>query len=78
MQKEDLLSSRILFSPREFSALTGLSLRTTTKLIASGELKSIRVGRRRLVHRDELERFARRNHSTAPQPVLVLRKKVGR
>jgi excisionase family DNA binding protein len=78
MQEKTLLCSRVLFSPKEFSTLTGLSLRTTTKLIASGELRSLRVGRRRLVHRDELDRFARRNHSTTPQQGSVLRKKVGR
>jgi excisionase family DNA binding protein len=72
-----MFSSKVLLSLQEVSALTGLSLRTTAKLIASGELKSVRIGRRRLVHRDELERFARRNHSTAPQPASVLRKKVG-
>jgi len=73
-----MLGSKVLLSLQEVSVLAGLSLRTTTKLIASGELKSIRVGRRRLVHRDELERFARRNHSTTPQQKSVLRKKVGR
>lgn len=73
-----MLGKKILLSLKEVSVLVDLSLRTTTKLVASGELKSIRVGRRRLVHRDELERFARLNHSTTPQQGLVLRKKVGR
>jgi len=43
-----MLSSKVLLSLTEVSTLVGLSLRTTTKLIASGEIKSIRVGRRRL------------------------------
>lgn len=73
-----MLSKRILLSLKEVSVLAGLSLRTITKLVASGELKSIRVGRRRLVHRDELDRFALHNHSTTPQRVSVPRKKVGR
>jgi excisionase family DNA binding protein len=73
-----MLSKKILFSLKEVSLLAGLSPRTVTKLATSGELKSIRVGRRRLVHRDELDRFARRNHSTTKQQESVLRKKVGR
>ena len=72
-----MLSSKVLLSLREVSVLAGLSLRTTTKLIASGEIKSIRVGRRRLVPRDELERFARQDHSTDLHEKSVLRKKVG-
>ena len=47
-----MLGKKILLSLKEVSVLVDLSLRTTTKLVASGELKSIRVGRRRLVHRD--------------------------
>jgi excisionase family DNA binding protein len=49
-------------SRREFSDLTGLSLRTTSNLLASHDVYSIRVGRRRLIPRVELERFAKRNH----------------
>lgn len=73
-----MLSNKVLLSLKEVSVLAGLSLRTTTKLIASGEIKSIRVGRRRLVPRDELERFARRDHSTGLQEKSVLPKQVGR
>jgi excisionase family DNA binding protein len=73
-----LLSNKVLLSLKEVSALAGLSLRTTTKLIASGEIKSIRVGRRRLVPRDELDRFARGDHSTGLQEKSVHEKMVGR
>jgi excisionase family DNA binding protein len=73
-----MLSSKVLLSLKEVSVLAGLSLRTTTKLIASGEIKSIRVGRRRLVPRDELERFAQRDHQTDQREKSVLQKKVGR
>jgi excisionase family DNA binding protein len=72
--EQPMLSSKVLLSLKEVSHLTGLSLRTTTKLIGTGEIKSIRVGRRRLVPRDELVRFARRDHSTQSVP----RKRVGR
>lgn len=73
-----MVTEKLLLSLKEFSYIADLSLRTTTKLIASGEIKSIRVGRRRLVHRDELERFARRDHPTDLREKSVLRKKVGR
>ena len=72
-----MLSTKALLSLKEFSFLAGLSLRTTTKLIASGELKSIRVGRRRLVPHTELERFAKQDHSTV-EANTVHQKKVGR
>jgi excisionase family DNA binding protein len=70
----DHVSNRVLLSRKEFSLLTGLSLRTIAKLIASRELLSIRVGRRRLISRAELAKFVRRDHSTESVP----RKKVGR
>lgn len=73
-----MFSQKVLLSLREVSGLVGLSLRTITKLIGLGEIKSIRVGRRRLVPRDELERFARRNHPTENRGKPVPRKKVGR
>jgi excisionase family DNA binding protein len=74
MQKVLLLGSKLLFSRREFSKLTGLSLRTTAKLVALREVESIRVGRRRLIPKHALLGFVRRNHSTQSVP----RKKVGR
>jgi excisionase family DNA binding protein len=49
-------------SRREFSNLTGLSFRTTSKLLASRELYSIRVGRHNLIPRVELEHLAKRDH----------------
>ena len=74
MQKTLLLGSRILFSRRDFSELTGLSLRTIAKLVALREVESIRVGRRRLIPKAALLRFMGRNHSTQS----VSRKQVGR
>ncbi len=65
-----LLTGRVLLSRKEFSSLTGLSLRTTAKLLASCELHSIRVGRRRLILRTELERFTKRDHPTQPDERL--------
>jgi len=80
-----LLAEKVLLSLREFSSLTGLSLRTTSKLVASREVSSIRVGRRRLISRAELDRFALSDHPLtyihkrkASPAKAVLRKKVGR
>lgn len=70
----DQVDCKVLLSCKEFSLLTGLSLRTISKLIASGELRSIRVGRRRLISRLDLTDFIRCDHSTQSAP----QKKVGR
>lgn len=75
MQKSSLLGHKVLFSRREFSSLTGLSLRTIAKLIASREVKSILVGRRRLIPRAEIDRFIKRDHRiSAPTKVALLRR----
>jgi excisionase family DNA binding protein len=74
MQKALLLGSKILFSRRDFSKLTGLSLRTVAKLVALREVESIRVGRRRLIPKSALLRFVERSHRTQSAP----QKKVGR
>jgi excisionase family DNA binding protein len=51
------ISSKLLFDRAEFSALTGLSLRTVANLIADGTVRVKRVGRRTLIPRAELLRF---------------------
>jgi excisionase family DNA binding protein len=48
---------KLLFDRIEFSALTGLSLRTVANLIGDGTLRVKRVGRRTLIPRAELLRF---------------------
>ena len=73
MESNRLCCGRVLFSCREFSALTGLSFRTVSKL-ASRELHSIRVGRPRLIPQMAPLGFVQSNHSTESAP----RKKVGR
>ena len=72
-----MLSNKVLISLPEFSVLASISLRTTAKLISSGELRSIRIGRRRLVPYSELERFTKKDHSTA-EANSVHQKKVTR
>lgn len=59
-----MLSNKVLLSLPEFSVLASISLRTTATLIASGELRSIRIGRRRLVPFSELKRFVEKDHPT--------------
>jgi excisionase family DNA binding protein len=50
---------RLLFSKREAARALAISLRKVDYLISEGKLKTTRIGRRCLVHRNELERFAR-------------------
>ena len=54
-------SDSILVSKRTAAHLLGLSIRSIELLIASKQLVSRKVGRRRLIPRVELERFARRD-----------------
>lgn len=60
------MSGRLLYGKREAASVLGLSLRTVDLLIAAKELKSIRIGRRRMISGRELEQFVRRDHSTRP------------
>jgi excisionase family DNA binding protein len=43
-----------------------VSARTLERSIAVGRLRSSTIGRRRLLHRDDLERFAAAGEETAP------------
>jgi excisionase family DNA binding protein len=52
----------LLLSKRDSAVALGISLRTLETLISVKELKSVRVGRRRLIPRQELEKFTRRDH----------------
>jgi excisionase family DNA binding protein len=54
----------LLSAKREAAHVLGISVRTLETLIALRELKSVRVGRRRLIPRAELERFIRHDHPT--------------
>lgn len=56
---EDKIPFRLLYPvPEVAQLLGGISERQVWRYIDSGELKSQRVGRRRLVHRDDLVAFA--------------------
>lgn len=58
------MNERLLISKREAAAMLGLSVRTIENLIALRELPARRIGRRCLIERHALERFARRDHRT--------------
>lgn len=75
--RNPLLREKLLLSLKEFSVLTGLSPRTTSKLVCLQEVGSIRVGRRRLIPRAELTRFILSDHPTTAVLDAASRKKVG-
>jgi excisionase family DNA binding protein len=60
------VTERLLVSKREAAAMLGLSIRTLENLIALKELPARHIGRRCLIERQVLERFARRDHLTQP------------
>jgi excisionase family DNA binding protein len=55
---------QLLVSKREAASALGLCVRTIEKLIALKQLPARRVGRRCLIEKTALERFARRDHRT--------------
>jgi excisionase family DNA binding protein len=52
-------SERLLFSRDEAAQMLSVSPRSITYMIDSNRLSVTRLGRRTLIHRAELERFAR-------------------
>jgi len=53
---------KLLFSQKDAARVLGVSLRTLQNLILCKELPARRIGRRVLIHRKDLEAFARRDH----------------
>jgi excisionase family DNA binding protein len=62
--REEKVIDRVLLTKKEAAAALEISVQTLELLIAVRELKSIRIGRRRMVAVTELERFSRRDHAT--------------
>ena len=58
------MNESILVSKRDSAAMLGVSVRTLENLIHWKELPVRRIGRRCLIERQALERFARRDHQT--------------
>jgi excisionase family DNA binding protein len=54
---QDTLDGRMTVTVAEVAETTGLSPKTVRRHIASGRLKSVLVGGRRLVKVDDLRRF---------------------
>lgn len=55
---------RLAISPGEFAFATGLSTSTVQRKLNSGEIRSTKVGRRRLIPRDEIARLVQpREHA---------------
>jgi excisionase family DNA binding protein len=54
----------LLVSKRTAASMLGLSVRTLENIISVKELPVRRIGRRCLIERQALERFARRDHRT--------------
>lgn len=52
----------LLFSQKEAARILGVSLRTLQNLVATKRIPVRRIGRRALIHRKDLEAFARRDH----------------
>jgi excisionase family DNA binding protein len=59
-----MTEQKILFSKRDAAEMLSVSPRTLDYLIAMRELEVRRVGRKVLVPRTEIERFAKRDHAT--------------
>lgn len=58
------MDDSILVGRKRATAYLDISLRTLDYVISAKELRAFRVGRRVLIPRAELEKFARRDHST--------------
>lgn len=57
------MEPKLLYTRREAAELLSISLRLLDDLLATGELMSRRVGRRRLIPATALQAFARKDHS---------------
>ena len=62
MANTEAFPEKILVDRRTAAAALSISLRSLDILISTKQLVSRRVGRRRLIPRVELEKFARRDH----------------
>jgi excisionase family DNA binding protein len=58
------VEGQLLFSIPQAAAVLGIGGRLCWQLVLSGELPSRVLGKRRLVHRRELEKFAARDHAS--------------
>ncbi len=57
-----------LYGRRDAAEALGISIRSLDYLIASGQLPTRRIGRRRLVARSAIEQYARSDHPYLQRP----------
>jgi excisionase family DNA binding protein len=60
-----LKSEKILFSKAASAELLDISIRTLETLITAGEIPIQRIGRRVVISRRALDKFAQGNHATS-------------
>ena len=59
---------RMAFSVETGAQIVGVAPRTLWKAVASGELETVKIGRRRLVTREALRDYLARHVESAPTP----------
>jgi excisionase family DNA binding protein len=60
------MQEQLALSRKDAAIALGVSLRTLDSLLASGELRGRRIGRRIVIPKVTLEAFLRRDHPTSP------------
>jgi excisionase family DNA binding protein len=58
---------KYLYTIPQAASSLGISQKTVWHYLATGELKARRIGRRKLIPRESLERFAARDHAGRPK-----------
>ena len=66
--QEHAAVNKLLYTRQEAAALLSISVESLDLIILHGDIRVRHVGRRRLVHREELERFAKSKAITAIWP----------
>ena len=61
------IDERVLFSRKRFAWAADVSVRTVDYLLRAGRIRGIRVGRRTLIPRSELERLAKTGCATGAE-----------
>jgi excisionase family DNA binding protein len=63
------MQEQLALSRKDAAIALGVSLRTLDYLLASGELRGRRIGRRIVIPKVALEAFLRHDHPTMPKKV---------
>jgi excisionase family DNA binding protein len=58
----------VLFSVPEAALMLGISRRLMWTFVQSGDIPIRKIGRRTLIQRSEIEKFARKDHATTVRP----------